>query len=154
MTRRQPAWTLPEPETRLKSERLRHTHGVHSWKRSCATLWMRKRYWQSRYAPQAYLTQPLLLQSWAQKGAQQPSMLPCMCCPLALYHVTREYRKQWLSLQLDALKSAMRQMAEEKDAAIADALAPLQEQLQVWRCHDSRNFVSEIAGRDAFSKLL
>ena len=27
----------------------------------------------------------------------------------------------------------MRQMAEEKDAAVADALAPLQEQLQVWQ---------------------
>ena len=36
-------------------------------------------------------------------------------------------------MQLDALKSAMRQMAEEKDAAVAHALAPLQEQLQVWQ---------------------
>jgi len=36
-----------------------------------------------------------------------------------------------LTLQLDALKRAMRQMAEEKDAATAEACAPLQKQLQV-----------------------
>ena len=30
----------------------------------------------------------------------------------------------------------MRQMAEAKDAAVADALAPLREQLQVWQCLD------------------
>ena len=34
-------------------------------------------------------------------------------------------------LQLEALKTAMRQMAEDKDAASAKALAPLQQQLQV-----------------------
>ena len=34
-------------------------------------------------------------------------------------------------LQLDALKTALRQMAEDKDAAKAKALAPLQQQLQV-----------------------
>ena len=31
----------------------------------------------------------------------------------------------------------MRQMAEAKDAAVADAIAPLQEQLQVWQARKS-----------------
>ena len=38
-----------------------------------------------------------------------------------------------LTLQLDGLKSAMRQMAREKDTATEEARAPLQKQLQVTR---------------------
>ena len=48
-----------------------------------------------------------------------------MCLCIGLTRLT--------TVQLEALKSAMRQMAEEKDAAVAGALAPLQAQLQVWQ---------------------
>ena len=62
------------------------------------------------------------------------------CCPVVLSSGLSTCGKKALTkllpLQLEALKKAIRQMAEAKDAAIANALAPLQEQLQVWHCHN------------------